>query len=114
MSVVLAELQEQVNRWHLHNFGPVDSWMPLLVAVEEVGELAHAHMKALQGLRTNEDHAAGKRDAVGDVVIALAAYCSREGIDFGACVAETWEKVRQRDWRANPQTGENRTDEMKG
>lgn len=104
----LSQLQAEQKEWADRNFGTEqESWKPLLGALEELGELAHAHLKASQGIRgTSEEHRAAKVDAVADVVVFLADYCSREGIDFAAAVSDTWAKVRLRDWKANPQNGQ--------
>lgn len=99
---MLRKLQDEQRPWVKHNFGDRPSWMPILGAVEELGELAHAHLKKAQGIRLGEDHDAKAKDAVADVVIFLAAYCSAEGYDFEAVVQETWDKVKQRDYKADP------------
>jgi NTP pyrophosphatase (non-canonical NTP hydrolase) len=49
-----------------------------------------------------EDHYANMRDAVADVLIGLASFCSAEGIDLDEEVEKTWALVKQRDWKANP------------
>ena len=97
-----ARLQAEQRPWVEHNFGKRPSYWPLLGAVEEIGELAHAHLKAEQGIRTGEDHAANKKDAVADIIIYLADYCSAEGIDLQSVVEETWAEVKQRDWKKHP------------
>lgn len=99
---MLRKLQDEQRPWVQHNFGDRPSWMPLLGVMEEVGELAHAHLKKAQGIRTNEDHDAKAADAVADIVIFLADYCSTVGIDLESVVLETWAEVRKRDWKANP------------
>ena len=100
------DLQAAVRPWAQHNFGDVPSWQPLLGAVEELGELAHAHLKRAQGIRgTTAQHRAKQIDAVGDIIIYLADYCNRESIDMAAAVESTWQGVRERDWKANPETG---------
>jgi NTP pyrophosphatase (non-canonical NTP hydrolase) len=80
---------------------------------EEVGELAHAFLKAHQGIRTSEDHAAAERDAVADIVVYLADFCNAREIDFQATLEETWAKVRQRDWKKDSATAGVRADERK-
>lgn len=104
----LETLQSQVAEWSTRNFGGRHGtgYRPLLGVFEELGELAHAHLKAEQGIRTNEDHEAAKIDAVGDVVIYLVDYCNGQGIDFAKAVQTTWELVRKRDWQANKESGE--------
>ncbi len=98
----LRELQAEQVPWVKHNFGDRPSWMPLLGAVEELGELAHAHLKQAQGIRVSEDHDAKAKDAVADVVIYLADYCTARGFDLQSLVLETWDRVKQRDWKAHP------------
>lgn len=102
----LTRLQDAVQEWQQQNFAPISPHQPLLGLQEEVGELAHAHLKQEQGIRgTWADHQQAKTDAVGDIAIYLAAYCAVNGIDLGAAVTGTWEKVRQRDWKADPVNG---------
>lgn len=82
------------------------SWHPLLGIVEEVGELAHAHLKQAQGIRgTAAEHTVKKKDAVGDVLVYLADYCSREGFNMQRILEDVWSEVMERDWADNPATG---------
>jgi NTP pyrophosphatase (non-canonical NTP hydrolase) len=101
-------LQTQQAEWHQRNF-PQDEGKPhrpLLGIVEEAGELAHAHLKAEQGIRgTAADHLGEARDAIGDIVIYLASYCSMTGIDLEEAVWQTWRDVRERDWLRYPTDG---------
>jgi len=99
MALSLARLQAEVDAWAQRNFGVRPAWQPLVGIMEELGELAHAHLKAAQGIRRDEDHDAGARDAVGDIVIYVADYCNAAGYNLEEIVNETWAKVRQRDWR---------------
>lgn len=101
---MLRKLQYEQAKWAQQNFGDQPSWQPLLGLVEEVGELAHAHLKHAQGIRNHEGHEALAKDAVGDIMIFLASYCSRRGWDLESIAEETWERVKQRDWRADPET----------
>ena len=104
--LTFRDLQEQQRPWVAHNFPGRDSYYPLLGAVEEIGELAHAHLKRVQGIRgTDEEHHAAAQDAVADVVIFLADYCSACGYDLQAVMETTWAQVQKRDWRADPQNG---------
>jgi NTP pyrophosphatase (non-canonical NTP hydrolase) len=102
--ITLKKLQAEHAEWAAHNFPGSKSYQGLLGAIEELGELAHAHLKVEQGIRGNEDHAAAKIDAVADCIIYLAHYCTLEGIDLEHAVSATWENVKQRDWRKNPDT----------
>lgn len=98
----LRELQAEQIPWVKHNFGDRPSWMPLFGAVEELGELAHAHLKEAQGIRVSENHRENARDAVADIIIYLADYASAVGFDLQSIVMETWDKVKNRDWKKNP------------
>lgn len=106
--MTFEHLQTEVNEWARRNFGPhaPPYHRALLGAVEEIGELAHAHLKQEQDIRgsTAEHEAAGK-DAVADTVIYLADYCAGRGWDLDEIVTSVWEKVSQRDWQADPVKG---------
>jgi len=95
----LQELQADHKAWADRNFPNREPLMPVLGVVEEVGELCHALLKGWQGIRgTKEQHEAGAKDAVGDIVIFLLDVCSQRGWSFAEIVAETWAEVRKRDW----------------
>lgn len=98
MSLTLATLQHQQSEWSERNFPAQKPYQCLLGAMEELGELTHAHLKAEQCIRTNENHDAMKRDAVGDIVIYLAGYCTANGLNFEECVWQTWFEVKKRDY----------------
>lgn len=99
------DLQEEVGKWSRNNFGDQPSTNPLLGIVEEVGELSHAHLKGIQSIRhTAEEIQVMKVDAVGDILIYLADYCSRDGIHMQKAVEATWKKVSKRDWVEQPLT----------
>lgn len=105
----LDELQAKVKDWADQNFGP--SVAPyhrnLLGLMEELGELAHAHLKREQGIRgTAEEHDSKAKDAIGDMMIFLMNYCSDRDWSLGEITQTTWEEVvRKRDWKANPTDG---------
>jgi NTP pyrophosphatase (non-canonical NTP hydrolase) len=102
----LTQLQDEVGEWSCRNFPNNEPIDPLLGLVEEVGELAHAVLKARQGIRgTPQEHYDAMVDAVGDIVVYLADFCERNAIDLGLAVETTWMKVRQRDWKADPAKG---------
>ncbi|MAF43034.1 MAG: hypothetical protein CMI54_02530 [Parcubacteria group bacterium] len=103
---MLNKLQEEQKNWSLYNFGKHPAYWPLLGAVEELGELAHAHLKEEQGIRTEEDHVALAKDSIGDIIIFLADYCTVRGFDFEEIVQETWNMVKKRDWKKNPGKGQ--------
>jgi NTP pyrophosphatase (non-canonical NTP hydrolase) len=103
---MLSKLQREVAEWGRHNFPDAVPWMALMGVVEEIGELAHAHLKEREGIRgTSEQHHAEKIDAIGDTVIFLAHYCALSGIDFEQAVNDTWAKVCKRDWTKDKDNG---------
>ena len=100
----LQFLQTQHKQWLDHNFPHQAKHDALLGLMEEVGELAHAHLKHDQQIRGLGDISQAndkKIDAIGDIVIYLASYCNSNGFDLAACVHTTWEKVQRRDWQAD-------------
>lgn len=104
----VAELpiQNQVAEWATRNFGSDrPAYQRLLGAVEEIGELAHAHLKQEQNIRVGEDHEAGAKDAIGDVVIYLLDYCEIRGWNFEQIVEQTWDVVKLRDWINDSSSG---------
>jgi len=101
----IEQIQREQFEWSRRNFGDKPSWQPLMGVVEELGELAHAHLKQHQGIRTNEDHTLNARDAIGDIVIYLMDYCNLHGWDLETITDEVWEKVNKRDWKKNTEDG---------
>lgn len=98
----LSELQKQQKEWADRNFPTRKNYQPLLGVIEEVGELAHAHLKQEQGIRgTKEEFEYKKKDAVGDVIVFLADYCTLNNLDLQQCLEDAWAEVKQRDWRKN-------------
>ena len=92
MALTWMRLQSEVSRWVEKNFpGAPPSWQ-MWGLIEEVGELdearvrsalpafgqvAHAHLKAQQGIRGSaEKHATAARDAIADSVIFFMHACS--------------------------------------
>ncbi len=99
-------LQQEVGEWSRRNFPNNQPYHPLLGLVEEVGELSHSFLKSEQGIRgTNDEHHAAKIDAVGDILVYLADFCSRNDIDMQDTIETTWSMVQQRDWRKNKGDG---------
>lgn len=126
----ISQLQLEVGVWSQENFGEFRKpHVPLLGMIEETGELAeteefidphlyvlfttlgrlsHAHIKKEQGIRGNPElHQANKIDAVGDIMIYLADYCGQNGIDMAQAVTNTWNRVKQRNWKKNKVDGGN-------
>lgn len=103
----LYDFQEKHDEWLRHNFPDQKPHDALLGLAEEVGELAHAHLKYEQGIRglTFSEYITQAGDAIGDIMIYLASYCNTNGFDLGSCLDKAWEEVSARDWKANPETG---------
>jgi len=115
----LALIQSEVAKWSRVNFGDqvskatdqvLGSLSPLLGLVEEVGELSHVTLKHHQGIRGYDDeqkYQEERDDAVGDILIYLCDYASREGISLQDALNKTWQKiVKKRNWVDNPETGQ--------
>ena len=108
----LNEIQNEISRWSEKNFGSQESkaypnlvlgsLAPLLGVVEEVGELCHATLKYHQGIRgyDNLEYYRNERDdAVGDIMVYLCDYASREGIDLQQILNDVWQQeVSKRNW----------------
>lgn len=105
----LKVLQREAGKWREANFAPEkrDAVRETLGVCEEAGELAHAVLKMDQGIRGDtEKHMLDAEDAIGDIVIYLTGVCDELQLHLHACVAEAWDRVQQRDWIKNPETGE--------
>ena len=104
MQFDLDLFQSEHREWQDKNFPGWEPWEVLLGLGEEVGELFHAHLKQYQGIRMNENHDAHARDSVGDIVVFLVGYCNARGWLLSDVLNETWNHVKQREWRvrANP------------
>ena len=101
----LKGIQEEVALWNKKNFPDAQPYQPLLGLAEEVGELSHAHLKMEQGIRVAENHFMKKYDAIGDIIIYLAAYCYKNDIDLNAAFWYAWDQVKDRDWIKYPENG---------
>jgi NTP pyrophosphatase (non-canonical NTP hydrolase) len=80
---------------------------PLLGITEEVGELAHVHLKREQGIRRlGGDNGYNLAcDALGDIFIYMLSYANSNHIDLEEAITSTWERVEQRDWVDDPDRG---------
>lgn len=102
----LDEMQQQQKAWLDYNFPGEPDYYQLLGIMEEGGELCHAALKRMQGIRgTAAEHTAAERDALGDILIYLLGYCNRRGYSAQEILLETWALVSKRDWQKNKQTG---------
>lgn len=104
---MLRKMQKEQKEWSLKNFGHQPAWAPLLGAVEEIGELSHAHLKEYQGIRNKEQHDLAAQDAVADAIIYLMDYCNCRGWDMESILKSTWNSVKKRDWKENPDSAHN-------
>lgn len=104
--LTFKQLQDEHIKWVEHNFPRRDRVDHILGAMEELGELAHAHLKMRLGIRgSHEEKRAQAADAVGDVIIFLCGYCSDMGFNLQEIMEKTWDKVKQRDWIVDPMNG---------
>lgn len=97
-----------LHEWREYNFPRADALQQLMGVVEEIGELHHVELKRLQGIRGYDDDAKFEheaRDAVGDILIFLAGYCSYRKWDIVDIYRDTIEEVVGRDWIKNKMTG---------
>jgi len=92
-------LQSEVGEWSDKNFPDDLSYRKLLGIIEELGELAHAHLKLEQGIRLDEPLTDMKKDAIGDLIIYLLDYCHKEDLWLTDCIRLAWSKVKRREWR---------------
>ena len=101
-----GDLQREVQAWSSRNFPDAEPIHPLLGMQEELGEISHAYLKRIQGIRgTPEEHTAAIEDGVADLTVFIADFCWRNGISYQAVVGRTWAKVRERDWQSDPLNG---------
>jgi NTP pyrophosphatase (non-canonical NTP hydrolase) len=114
--LTFADLQSQSNEWRDKNFTinndsllqTIAGLEQLLGMVEEVGEIAHAELKRLQGIRgfhADDVYYPAISDGVGDLLLFTAGYCTRRNLNMQDCAEHTWAQVKNRDWKANPQDG---------
>lgn len=102
ISANLATLQSEHAAWLADRFGHHGDRLPDMTfagIVEEVGELAHHHLKQQQGTHESDSkHEAGAKDAVGDIVIFLCGYCTSRGWSIAEIVEAVWANVQTREY----------------
>lgn len=104
----IHQIQDEIAEWTSKNFPNTPPHRPLLGAMEELGELCHAHLKGEQNIRgmdNQEKTIALKQDAIGDILIYLTHYCALNNWDLMWIFEDTWAEVKKRDWQKNPNTG---------
>jgi NTP pyrophosphatase (non-canonical NTP hydrolase) len=87
--------QMGVGKWHKEMFPNADAEDILCKLVEEVGELCHETHSIKWGGATTQKYVS-QVDAVGDIMIVLAAFCEKAGIDLDQAIADTWSGVSSR------------------
>lgn len=98
----IERYQLEIKEWSKKNFGDQPSTNPLLGIMEELGELTHAHLKGIQGIRhTSEEIFKMRRDALGDIFIYMCDYADRSGIFLQGAIEDAWNEVKKRDWKEN-------------
>ena len=109
----LAKIQDEQKEWELKNFPSATWWQNLIGVQEELGELSHAALKSSQKIRGSEEkHHEDMRDAIGDLLIYLMAFCTKNNISLESAIQDTWNIVKNRDWVEDPITGGNHTHEV--
>lgn len=109
--VSIPHLQQTWKEWSTRNFGPSFQpvpgmpYRPLIGMMEELGELAHAHLKKEQNIRLNEDHEGNAKDSIGDLFMFMMDYCNGRGWDIEEIITKTACHVLRRDWTADPTMG---------
>jgi NTP pyrophosphatase (non-canonical NTP hydrolase) len=68
----------------LRNFSNRPAWQPALGLAEETGELVHSFLKRAQGIRCEENHDEGIRDALADLVVFACDFANAVRIDLRA------------------------------
>lgn len=104
----ISEFQELIKKWNDHNFPETELWHKVLGLSEEVGELSHAVLKRDQGIRKDRDYDSEIKDAVGDIFLFLAGFCTIEGISMQECVELAWDEIKDRDWKKYPSDGKSK------
>ena len=100
------KLQSDHLEWATKNFPKADPAQVVLGVCEEAGELAHAQLKLMQGIRGDKlCHQLEMRDAIADIVLYLLHLCDFQGWDFERVVNSTWQIVKQRNWVLFPTDG---------
>jgi NTP pyrophosphatase (non-canonical NTP hydrolase) len=100
-AVWLSDLQVELARWQVRNFGVVSHEQQALGVAEEAGELSHAVLKHAQRIRGMDDVEAYREkagDAIADVVIYAMQMATALRLDFATLVEGTARNVMQRDW----------------
>lgn len=122
----LDKIQSDISVWRSKNFGmesksfvnlatmledPNNAMMitQVMGASEEVGELSHAVLKRMQGIRGMDDFDEFRKeavDAVGDIIIYLMGFCDTICYNMSDIVEKVSEDVLEREWNNNKKNGQ--------
>ena len=95
-----------VKHWKIDNFDEESITETTLGLAEETGELCRAVLKRYQGIRGDKTYWDEEvKKELSDIVIKCHDVAGKEGFDLMIAVAERWDIVSRRDWRAKPLTG---------
>lgn len=76
----MLDIQKEMFKWQVHNFGEQNDRRMVLGICEESGELCHAQLKGEQGIREGTDDSdATMKDAIGDICIYAMNLLSNVG-----------------------------------
>jgi len=72
-----------------------------------IGRISHSYLKMDQGIRgTPEQHRNDISKGLSELYENLALYCMYHDENLFEILEDTWNKVKQRNWKNNPTTGE--------
>jgi NTP pyrophosphatase (non-canonical NTP hydrolase) len=88
----------EVAMWHSRMYPTATADDILAKLMEEGGELAGDFQKWKWATKaaTADAWQDRERDAIGDIMIVLAAYCAKRNIDLDEVTEATWERVKAR------------------
>lgn len=105
---LLQRVQRESAHWRRVNFPAYTADQQFKGMVEEMGELAHATLKHEQGIRGLESEVVAREkiaDAWADWLIFSFGFLDEYGMDAHNILETTWERVKLRDFRKDPQKG---------
>lgn len=100
----IKKAQEDIYKWADKNFGPLDVREQYIGMTEEVGEVGHALLKGIQGIRgyTPEKSRTEVADGIADVFVYMMNVCTLLEIDAEEVISATVDRVTKRDWVKDP------------